>query len=55
MLYCPANGYNIGKKKGVLMMNQFCKKFFTVYFTVSAAAMVLLTCGFVSHLMHMAG
>ena len=36
-------------------MNQFCKKFFTVYFIVTAAAMVLLSWGFVSHLMHMAG
>ena len=36
-------------------MNRFCKTFFTIYFAATAAAMVLLTCGFVSHLMHMAG
>jgi len=36
-------------------MNQFCKKFFTVYFTVTTAAMVLLSWGLITHLMHMAG
>ncbi len=37
------------------MMNQFCKKFFTVYFTVTAAAMVLLSCGFISQLVSIMG
>lgn len=32
-------------------MNQFCKTFFTVFFTVVTAAMVLLSCGFVHRLM----
>lgn len=30
-------------------MNKFCKTFFTVYFAATAAAMVLLSFGFVSH------
>ena len=46
-------GYNIIKNKtqGVPLMNSFCKKFFTVYFAATTAAMVLLTCGFVHHLL----
>lgn len=32
-------------------MNQFCKTFFTVFFTVVTAAMALLSCGLVHQLM----
>lgn len=32
-------------------MNHFCKTFFTVFFTVLTAAMVLLSWGFVQQLM----
>jgi hypothetical protein len=36
-------------------MNKFCKTFFTVYFAATAAAMVLLSCGFISRLMSIMG